>query len=131
MSTTKHHILYPHRLWQSYSGEHKKMAAFLRGKFIIRLPEATHSSLHKDADAVMPEPLKKVHAPSVTSLAKVYVFCRKAEDELDELSSAEKIEWLIERFDDGDPQNEPLLTNLRAQLEFLRRLESEGENKIE
>lgn len=120
---TKHHILYPHKLWQSLSGADKKRAAYLRGKFIIKLPEDLHALLHKDADPALPDVIGKHIAPSSETLAKVYLCCRKAEDEVEAMTPAEKLEWLIERFDDGSQNSGWLLWNLRKQRQFLREME--------
>lgn len=123
---TRHHILYPHRLWQrSYSGDDKKRAAFLRGKFIIKLPEELHAELHQHVDAMLPQIVIAAHAPSPATVTKIYLICRKIEDEIDALTAIEKIEWLIERFDPADQTNESVLLCLSAQLDFLKAHEVE------
>lgn len=126
MQTTRHHILYPHRLLQkSYSGENKKRAASLRGKFIIKLPEDLHTMLHQQVDAMLPHVVGKAHAPKPTTLAKVYLVCRKAEGDIAQMSPIEKIEWLLARFDPHDINNGSVILSLTAQLDFLRQHEGE------
>ena len=120
MQTTRHHILYPHRIWaKSYSGDNKKRAAFLRGKFIIKLPEDLHTMLHQQVDALLPE------VPNPATIAKVYLVARKNESEIEEMAPMEKIEWLLARFDPHDEANGSIILSLGAQLDFLRAHEGE------
>lgn len=126
MQTTRHHILYPHRIWaKSYSGDNKKRAAFLRGKFIIKLPENLHTMLHQQVDALLSEVVLKAHAPKPATIAKVYLVVRKNESEIEEMTPMEKIEWLLARFDPHDEANGSVILSLGAQLDFLRAHEGE------
>lgn len=126
MQATRHHILYPHRIWaKSYSGDNKKRAAFLRGKFIIKLPENLHAMLHQQVDVLLPEVVMKAHAPNPATIAKVYLVVRKNESEIEEMAPMEKIEWLLARFDPHDEANGSVILSLGAQLDFLRAHEGE------
>lgn len=123
---TRHHLLYPHRLWQlGYSQEVSIMTGYLRGKFIIKLPEPLHVELHKHVDPLLPYPITESSGLTPQTIATLYAFCKKSESDIEAMSALEKIQWLLDRINPYIERNEGVITCLVEQMDFLRAHEGE------
>lgn len=112
---TRHHLLYPRRVWTE-AGE---AAQYIRGMFIVKLPEEFHRELHREVDPRLAENIELCHLPPKKDIERMAKQVKRNESYLTKMTPIGKLLWLWTKIPDID-NNEYFKALIAQEITFLR-----------
>ena len=117
----RHHILFPRKPFiKGRSLSYRKIAADLRGEFIVLMSIELHNQLHAQLNVFYPQKLRPEQMPSSQQLKRLQEDYLEEEQEIQHMRVVEKINWLIKHLDHNDPRNRNMLNALIYQSFFFK-----------
>ena len=111
----RHHLLYPRRAWTE-AGE---AAQYIRGAFVVKLPEEFHKELHREIDGKLADSVEVCHLPSKKDLERMAKIVQRNEVYISKMTPIGKLLWLWTKIPDID-NNAYFKTLIAQEITFLR-----------